>query len=53
MTTRTRASNSNLILIHIDSKMIIILITKEILNYIKNRITSIIVNNRIRNKEIH
>ena len=53
MTTRTRASNSNSILIHIDSKTIIILITKEILNYIKNRITSIIVNNRIRNKEIH
>ena len=50
--TWTRTQNNNSILIHINSKMIIIQILKEILNYIKNRIISIIFNSRIRNKEI-
>ena len=50
--TWTRTQNNNLILIHINSPMIIIQILKEILNYIKNRIISIIFNSRIRNKEI-
>ena len=53
MTTKTRAVNSKSILIIKNIQMIIIPTTKEILNYSKNRITSTINNNRIRNKEIH
>ena len=53
MTTKTRAVNSKSILIIKNNQMIFIPTTKEILNYSKNRITSTINNNRIRNKEIH
>lgn len=53
MTTKTRAVKSNSILITKNIQMIIIPITKEILNYSKNRITSTINNNRIENKETH
>ena len=52
-TTRTMAAKSNSIKIIRNIQMIIIPITKEILNYIKNRIILINNNNRIRNKEIH
>ena len=52
-TTKTMSAKSNSIKIIRNIQMIIIPITKEILNYIKNRIISINNNNRIRNKEIH
>ena len=52
-TTKTMAAKSNSIKIIRNIQMIIIPITKEILNYIKNRIILINNNNRIRNKEIH